>query len=114
MDAAPTEEGVEHISTDSSGGEEFEQKIDAPSTELFSNDDSFQSTLPESSMESDSETRDQPDTKMGDSMKANLPPTAGRKRSLKPKVLFPSEGKICSRTWSNFHSSVTAPVQAVQ
>ncbi len=41
MDVAPTGEDVEQMSTDSSGGEEFEEKIDDPSTEFFTNDDFF-------------------------------------------------------------------------
>ncbi len=109
---APTEETVEQISTDSSGGEELEEKFDDPSAEMFSNDDSFQSMPPESPMEG--EIGDQSDTEMEHSMKASLPSTAGRKRSLKLKVLFPSEGKICSRTQSKSCSLVTALVQAVQ
>ncbi len=113
MDVALTGEEVERMNTDSSG-EEFEEKIDDPSTEIFANDDSFQSTLPESPMELEIETGDPTDTEMDHRMEANLPPTVGRNCSLKPKVLFPSEGKICSRTRSRSRSPVTAPVQAVQ
>ncbi len=108
-DATPTEEEVERMSTDSSG-EEFEEKIDDPSTEIFANADCFQSTPPESPMELEDKTGDPTDTEMDHRMETNLPLTAGRKCSLKPKVLFPSEGKICSRTRSRSRSPVTAPV----
>ncbi len=77
MDATPTEEDVERMNTDSSGGEEFEEKIDVPSTEIFANDDSFQSTPPESPMELEGETEDQPEIEMECSTKANLPLTTG-------------------------------------
>ncbi len=51
------------MSVDSSG-EEFEEKIDDPSTEIFINDDSFQSTPPELPMELEGETGDPPDTEL--------------------------------------------------
>ncbi len=113
MDAAPTGEDVERMSVDSSG-EEFEEIIDHPSTEIFINGDSFQSTPPESLMELGGETGDPPDTELDQRMEVNLPPTVGRKYSLKPKVLFPPKGKISSRTQSRSRSPVTVTVQAVQ
>ncbi len=113
-DVTLTERTVEQISTDANEGEEFEEKIYDSLSATSLNDDSFQSTPPESPVELESEVGDQSDAEMKCSMKANLPPTAGRKRWLKPKVLFPSEGKICSRTQSRSRSPVTAPVQAMQ
>ncbi len=108
MDATLTGEDVEQMSVDSSG-EEFEEKIDDPSTDFLTNDDSFQLMPPELPMEVEGELEDPTDTELSQRMEANLPLTAGRKRSLKPKVLFPSEGKISSRTRSRSRSPVTVP-----
>ncbi len=63
VDVTPTEKTVEQISTDLSAGEEFEEKFDDPSTETFSNDDSFQSTPPESPMGLEGEVGDRSDQK---------------------------------------------------
>ncbi len=101
------------MSIDSSG-DEVEEKIDDPSTDFLTNDDSFQSTPPNSPMEVEGELEDLSETELNQQTEVNLPVTAGRKCSLKPKVLFPSEGKISSRTRSRSCSPVTAPVQAVQ
>ncbi len=63
MDAVPTGEDVERMSIDSSG-EEFEEKIDDPSTDFLTNDDSFQSMPPESPMELGGELKDPTDTEL--------------------------------------------------
>ncbi len=65
-------------------------------------------------MELEGETGDQTDAVQDQRVEADLPLTVGRKRLLKPKVLFPSEGKICLRTRNRSRSPVTALVQAVQ
>ncbi len=51
------------MSTESSK-EEFEEKIDDPSTEFFTTDNSFQSTPPESPMELEGEIGYPPDTEL--------------------------------------------------
>ncbi len=63
MDAVLTGEDVEQMSIDSSG-EEFEEKTDDPSTEIFINDNSFQLTPPESPMELEGKIGDPNDTEL--------------------------------------------------
>ncbi len=63
MDAALTGEDVKRMSVDSSG-EKFEEKIEGPSIEFFINNNSFQSTLPESLMELEGETGNPTDTEL--------------------------------------------------
>ncbi len=63
MDTTLTSEDVKQMSIDSSG-EEFEEKIGDPSTDFLTNDDSFQSMLPESPMEVEGELDDPSDTEL--------------------------------------------------
>ncbi len=95
-----------------SGKNEFGEGVGSILSSTSPNVDSFQSMPPSSPLELESGDGDHSDTEKW-LAKVDLPPTARRKRWLRPKVLFPAKDQISSRIQSQT-SSVTAPVHAVQ